>query len=308
MKKLIILVLMLGLVQISFAQKKTSNKKLKTSRSFASGKIRPVPKLSLGPKVGLGFAYIHSANLPVNLLAQAETSAQIAKWSSKGRLGTYSGIGLFAQYDFTKRFSLISEATYNPYNAGFDLLYIEDNRTAGGTGILTTVNSNANIKSAMWSVPLIARFNIINNRSYAAGLLGGLRFNLMGSTHIRSEETETKDFYSDQAFRESRQEMRNATASLDVFRRQRNHLIIGLVTTFKETGNGLMVDIRYNMPVTRSELYTNNASFINHSYKNNNLFGYVGKEEAEATVPGYKLNDFKLGMIEVCVSYQIFKR
>jgi hypothetical protein len=305
MKRIVLLILLLFAGQMTYAQKK-SNSKL--AKMLCKAKKKPGHHFSMGPKLGFGLASLHSDNLPINLKAQAQTSPEIMKWTANSRVGTYSSIGMFAQYDFTKRFSLLAEFSYNPFNSGFRLHYLEDTRNAAGTGTLTTLNSKAQVKSAMLSLPVMLRVNVMDNRRYSVGLMSGVRLNMLGSTHIKSSENEKKDLYGDNTFLSSRQEMISATASVDVFERKRNHFILGAATTFKQIGNGLTLDVRYNMPLTSSELYTNNANFINMSFINNEMFGYKRKEESEAIVPGYKLNDFKLGIVEVTISYVLFRR
>lgn len=260
-------------------------------------------QFSIGPKIGIGAATLGSRNLKNNLEVQSQIDPDIVAWDVKNRPGLSLGIGVFAQYDFNDKLSLLTELTYNSFNAKIKLYYEEDQR-AGGNGSVDLLDSKATIKTSLLSIPVLVKYNVTSSLHAMAGF----RFNLVGTSSITSEEVKTKKEYADNALVRSDMEMKNVTATLDMFQRNNMQFVLGIGTGFDLNDRKLALDLRYALPITKSEMYTSSIAFDDTATKNNEVFGFEGKRDAELDVPGSRLNDFKMGLLEISVSYPLFQK
>ena len=79
-------------------------------------------------------------------------------------------------------------------------------------------------------------------------------------------------------------------------------------TDFELYGRNLSVDIRFNLPLTKSAMFTTDEVYDDITYINNNVFGVLGKDKAESEAPAYMLDDFKMSMIMVSIGYSLFNK
>jgi hypothetical protein len=92
---------------------------------------------------------------------------------------------------------------------------------------------------------------------------------------------------------------------LNSFKQVRYNFVLGAGKMFRLNGRGrnLYVDIRYSLPLTKSSMYSTGNNFDNAL--NNRIFGYSGKSDAETLVPQHQLNNFKLSLITLSLSYTL---
>jgi hypothetical protein len=90
-----------------------------------------------------------------------------------------------------------------------------------------------------------------------------------------------------------------------VFASPRTNFVFGIGKGFDINGKLLTIDVRYNLPLTKSEMYTTDGNYNDGVFKKNNFFGLDGKTDAEKATP-YLLNDFKLSYISLSLTYALF--
>lgn len=97
-----------------------------------------------------------------------------------------------------------------------------------------------------------------------------------------------------------------AKADLDNFNATRLSFIVSGGITLDVSGKNLLIDIRYHLPLTKSNMYTSSLAFDDAASDNNEVFSIFGKTDAELYAPQYPLNDFKTGRITLGVSMLLF--
>ncbi len=261
-------------------------------------------QFSIGPKVGLGAATFGSANLKNTMAAEMNAHKDVKEWNVRNRPGLYYSLGVFAQYSFNDRFAILTDLSYNGLNSAIKVYHEENKLDASGNGDINTIDSRAGIKTSFFSMPLLAKYTFASDKGLY--VTGGFRVNFMGNTYIKSEEVKTKSQYVNSTLSKQTTEPRNVTALMDVTASTRTSFVLGLGTTLPLFEKGLTVDVRYNLPLTKAAMYTTSARFDDIATKNNEIFGYDGKMEAETDNPNFKLNDFKMGILELTLSYPLF--
>jgi hypothetical protein len=262
-------------------------------------------QLSIGPKIGLGVATLSSGNLKDNLYAQKQRDSNITAWDVKNRPGLSLGFGAFAQYDLNDKLSLLTELTYNSFNAKIKIYREEDKLDNGGSGDVSIIDSEAKIKTSLLSIPVLVKYNFTGSLH----ALAGFRMNFVGTTTISSEEVRTKKVYANNTLiKDSGPEWHNVSATVDAFNKNSFNFVLGIGTGLDLNGKKLALDLRYYLPLTKSAMYTSSIQFDDIATKNNEVFGYEGKRDAEENAPGYLLNDFKMGILEVSASYPLFQK
>ena len=79
-------------------------------------------------------------------------------------------------------------------------------------------------------------------------------------------------------------------------------------TNLEINDNNLAIGLRYNLPITKSEMYTKDTFWDPFTHKNNEVFGILGKVKAEADAPQFRFNDFKMGYVEISLAYTLFQK
>lgn len=263
-------------------------------------------QISIGPKIGVGAGSIKSRNLKENLDAQRQMDPDLKSWDVKNTLGLYFGLGGFLQYNINDNFALVTELTYNGLSSKIKINYEDNNVDGSGNGDITRIESEARIKVSFFSVPLLAKYSF--SGTTGPYVLAGLRLNFLGTPEISSEETRVREQYFSGSLVQTSTEMRTVGADVNVFKSTRLNFVLGGGTTIDLKGKNLSLDLRYNLPLTKSEMYTTSVNYDDMAFKNNEVFSVWGKTDAELDAPGFRLNDFKMGFLELSVSYALFQK
>ncbi|MGK7390522.1 MAG: outer membrane beta-barrel protein [Candidatus Cyclobacteriaceae bacterium M2_1C_046] len=259
-------------------------------------------QVKFGAKLNLGTSWISSDNLQNNFEFQKNNDADIRQWEVDYVPGLMIGIGGVAEYELGGNLSLQGALSYNYQRSRIDILYIEDNRTVGGDGVVETVTSEAEISSSRLALPVTVNYLIEN---YGTVLLAGLEVNVITTPEIESAETENVTAYNNNTAVNQELDAEAIITELDEFGAARLNFLIGAGKTVDMGGNKLSLQLKYHLPVTSSTMYTYNSriSFDDNSMKNNEVFGYFGKIDAEQDAPQYPLNDFKMHFFDLSIIY-----
>lgn len=169
--------------------------------------------------------------------------------------------------------------------------------------IKKTITSEAQLKFTYFNFPLLAKYSF--EKIYA---LGGLSFNFIGKHEITSNETKKTETFSGNILTDTKIETRAVTAELNVFKTSRADFVLGIGTFFDVADRKLSLDLRYNLPLTKSEMYTTGIAYNDNTFKNNEHFDVWGKIDAELDAPQYPITDFKMSTIIISVSYTLFEK
>lgn len=260
-------------------------------------------QFSIGPKINLGTGRVSSKNLKDNLDFRNQTDPNIQIWDIKYKFGFQFGLGAYGQYNFNEEISLLSELSFNSLKHKITIDYFENDLDGNGDGDKKTITSEARLKFTYFNFPLLAKYNI--DKLYA---LGGLSFNFIGKHEISSSETKKTETYSGNVLTNTKIETDVVTAELNVFKTLRADFVLGVGTFFDVADRKLSLDLRYYFPLTKSEMYTTSVAYEDNTFKNNEHFDVWGKTDAEIKASLYPLNDFRIGVVMMSVSYALFEK
>lgn len=263
-------------------------------------------QISIGPKLGLGVGSIRSKNLKDNLEAQKMKDTDIKVWDVNNKPGILLGLGAVVQYSLSDNLAIMTELTFNSLTSKIKIDYEENSVDGGGSGDITKIESKAKIQTSFVSIPLLVKYSL--NGEEGPYFLGGLRINFTGTPKVTSEETKTKETYAGGALVKSEMEPRTVSAELDAFKSSNLNLVLGGGVSLLLNNKPLWIDLRYNLPISKSPMYTSSLAYENTATKNNEVFSVWGKTDAEIDVPSFKLDDFKMGFLEISAAYILFKK
>lgn len=274
--------------------------------TFAIGLlIQPVfAQISIGPKIGLGLGQIKSKNMQDNFEIQQQKDSDILTWDVSNRPGLFAGLGGFIQYDLNENIAFVAELTFNNLRSNTKIEFHENDLEAG-SGDITTIESEAKINVSFFSLPILGKYSFSETGPY---IIGGFRLNIGGTPKISSEETREREIYSNGMLMDRSIESRSISADLNSFGSTRLDFVLGGGTSMELNGKKLYLDLRYNHPLSRTDMYTTNPVFDDIAFKNNEVFTLWGKTDAELEVPTKRLDDFRMGFIELSASYTLFSK
>ena len=262
-------------------------------------------QFSAGVKLNLSYGGINSANLVSNLSYQQALDSKLTEWSVKERWGYGFGFGGFAAYNFTDNFSGLVEPTIAFLNCGIDFTRVENKLDSKGDGDINTDITTSDISITYLDLPFLARYTFGENKIFAEA---GFGFHVAASPDITSTASSEKDSYKKGVLDKTNIDPQyTQTTKLNVFDNPKVNFIIGLGATTELGGKPLSIDLRYNLPLTKSEMFTTDGGYNDGRFKKNDLLGYDGKTDAERDAP-YLLNDFKMSTITLSITYALFKK
>lgn len=262
-------------------------------------------QFNAGLKLNLSSGNIRSANLVRNLDFQRDLNPKITEWDVKVRWGAGFGIGGFVTYNFSDNFSILAEPTIDFLQCGIDFNRVENKLDNNGDGDIKFESTTSDITITYFNLPLLARYTFTESRFF---LQGGIGINFTGSPTISSTSAVQKDNYSNWALNKTTIDAPyNLETRLNVFNSPRFNFIFGAGKSFDIKGKDLSIDLRYNLPLTESQMFTTNGNYNEDVFNNNDMLGFAGKIDAENNAP-FLLNDFKMSVITLSVSYTLFKK
>lgn len=263
---------------------------------FAFGQVR------FGGKVNVGSSWISSGNLKNNLEFQMNRDIDIKDWDVSYRPGTMVGVGAVANYLLTDKLSLQGELSFNYQKSNIKISYLEDTRDQAGTGTIETIDSEAKIISTRLSVPVTLHYSLGLDKPV---LLAGLEANFLNTPQIESIESEVVRDFDNGTLIAEQKDAEAITGDLDIFNTVRFNFFLGAAKSVELAGKEISIQLTYHLPLSASEMYSfsNRAAFDNNTFKNNEIFGALGKIDAELDAPAYPLNDFRMHYLDFSITY-----
>lgn len=254
---------------------------------------------NIGPKISVGAGTISSKNLQQSFDMRRVNKKDVASWTTDNKFGTAFGIGLMAQYNFTPKLAVVTEPSYNWLTSSFKTDYAEVNTIDGEREV---INSEATIKLNYFNLPLLVKYSFLQG-PVGVFVMAGVGFDFLSTPTIDSKEDRIKEKYKNGKLESSEIKNNTISTTLDNFASPRTSLILGLGTTLSVAERPLNIDVRYNLPLTASAMYTSDANYHATSFRNNDVFSIYGKDKAELDAPAYPLNDFKMHTVLLSVSF-----
>jgi len=265
-------------------------------------------ELSIGVKINSGAGRIHSNNLQKSFKMRKALDEEIIQWEATSKSGFNFGIGGFIEYSINDNASLIGELTYNFSNSTISIDRIDDGLDINGNGggDIKIIESEAAIKLSYLQLSILKKYYFSGAPGFYA--LGGFGFNYIETPGIESSETETTKVYDNFNLVETTTTPQTISADLNEFNSTGLSFIMGAGTDFELYGRKLSVDIRFNLALTKSAMFTTDEVYDDITYINNDVFSVLGKNKAESEAPAYILDDFKTSMIMVSIGYSLFNK
>lgn len=260
----------------------------------------------ISPKISLGTGRIYSRNLVESFTYRNDIDKDVQTWDIGQKFGFSFGLGACFQYNMNDNFSVFCDPAFNSLKQKSTIDYFKNGMDGNGDGDIKTITSLAILKTTWLSFPLLVQYGLGNNQNIR--ILSGLEFAFVGSPKIESDETKITDTYVSNVLIDSRTEFAKVSSTLDVFKSSRTNFVVGLGTTLKISDKNLYLDLRYHFPLTKSTMYTTDALYDDVVFKNNEVFDIWGKADAELDAPQFRLNDYKLGTIDIVVRYVLFAK
>lgn len=262
-------------------------------------------QFSAGLKLNLSSGNIRSNNLVKNLDFQRDFNPKITEWDVKVRWGIGFGLGGFVAYNFSNNLSVLAEPTIDFLKCGIDFNREENKLDGNGNGDIKFESTTSDITVTYFNLPLLARYTFTESRFF---LQAGIGINFTGSPTITSTSAVQKDNYSSGALNKTTIDAPYTLETrLNVFSSPRFNFIFGAGKSFDINGKDLSIDLRYNLPITESQMFTTNANYNEDIFNHNDMFGFGGRVNAENKAP-FLLNDFKMSVITLSISYTLFKK
>jgi hypothetical protein len=261
----------------------------------------------IGLKINPSLGQLRSPDLNQSFEAQRNLDPQIDTWNSHSRLRANFGFGGFGEYYFSGKIAVLVEPTFNFSNTKILIHKVTSNSISAGKRDELRISSEASIHISYVNLPVLAKF--VLNQTSRFYVVGGVAVNLMFKPKLTSKETSVHSYWTNNGVEDiidsTIKVPVNAKATLNHFNPVRFNLVLGAGKMFRLNGRGrnLYIDIRYSLPLTKSQMYTNGSNL--DSSLNNRVFSYSGKADAEASVPGRRLNDFRLSVVTLSLSYTL---
>ena len=258
-------------------------------------------QISIGPKVNLGVGAFHSRNMQKYLDLENANNRDIVEWDASSKLGVNGGLGVFVDFAFNEKMSIWAEMTYNWFNSGYKLTYQKNDDLKNEK--IENITSSAKISTGMLSIPILFKYSFKGQSGPYA--LVGFRTNFLSQPQITSTEVKTTMDYPKNQLKV---ENYAAISTIDQFNTTNFNFMIGGGYSLDFKGKDLYIDLRYNLPISKSYFYTTNGYYnSDDGSTKNNLFGWENATEANVFAPQYQLNDFRMGFLEVSLAYTLFK-
>lgn len=260
----------------------------------------------ISPEINLGTGRIYSGNLVENFNYRNDIDQDVLTWDVKQKFGFTFGLGACFQYNINDKISIFCDPAYHSLSQKITIDYFKNDLDGNGDGDIKTITSQAIIKTTWFSAPLLAQYGFGNDQKFWVS--GGFEFAFTGTPKIESDETKITESYVSNVLIDNRTEVAKVSSTLNEFKSLRTNFIVGIGTSFNISGKNLYLDFRYRHPLTKSTMYTTDGNYEDKVYKNNEVFDIWGKADAELDAPQFRLDDYRLGTIDIAVRYVIFKK
>lgn len=254
--------------------------------------------LKFGAKLSTGSGFLKSKNLKDYFESEKSNDPDVKTYDLKSGFGFAFSIGGFVEYSLSDKISLLGELSFQSISPRLTIDYMEDDAQSG-LSFRETVISKNKFSIASLNIPLLGRY-YINESMF---INGGVGFDFIFSNKLEADETITEEDFdgAGNVTGTSTITLLN-TADMEMFKSPRMSLVLGAGTVFDLGSNGLVLDLRYNLPLTKSEMYTSDVTFNNNTERSD-VFGVVKKMDIEQN-SSFKLDDYKLGTLMLTVGYR----
>jgi hypothetical protein len=262
-------------------------------------------QISIGPKINFGSGAFHSGNFQKNLNDEKATNSYITQWTAKSKTGFNFGFGGFIQYSINENIWLSGELTYNFFSSDYNLTYADDTRSKNNK--TDNISSTAKINASFLGIPFLLKYSFKGTTGPYA--LAGLRINFVSKPKITSNETETINDYSTGKDKVTVNNF-SASARLDAYSFSSSNIVFGGGYAFDIINKPLFIEVRYNYPISSSNMYTTDGAYSSsaNTTLNNALFGYAGVATANSIARQDPINDFKMGFLELSIAYALLNK
>ena len=252
--------------------------------------------ITYGLQLGLGMGSLKTTSLVTYFDYEVSNEKCVKHYSLITNMGFAYSVGGSLEYGLSDNLAFESGLSFQSLSAELLTTHIQDKVTREIT------NSTNTISYSSLHLPVLVKY-YFSGGSGPYGL-GGLGIDLGMGAKIKTDEIVTEETYSSNGELLGSAEVTAASTSakLDGFSKLRTSIIIGAGILLDAGKNGIAIDFRYSVPLTKSEMYTSDLAFDNSTEKSD-IFGI--SEQNDIASDGYFLNDFKMGAIMVTIAYRL---
>lgn len=256
-----------------------------------------------GISISAGTARFFSRNLRESFAYRNESSSKVILWDVKHRWGLMFNIGGYIKYNLNSSFALQGELNFGYSRSQTDIDYFEDKLDKDGDGKKESISSEITIAASTFAIPISASYSVGGKIKLSAGI----EFLLTGLPVLDSYEVKTTEYYNNFNLDNRETDARGVSARANVFG-MHNYLLLGAGMPIIIKEKKLYIDFLWHLPLSRSELYTGSGAFHDIAYKNNEVFSYWGKKDAESEAPQFPLDDFRLTILNISIKYNLYQK
>jgi hypothetical protein len=255
----------------------------------------------IGIKLNTGFSRMGSSALKKSMEDLYLEDPYLVESGANSGIGSNWGVGVFYEYTFGEKISGIVEPAISFSRSNIfittDRSFYENNQ-----GFNHRISSQAEFRMAYINMPFLAKYTLHATKGFYA--VGGLGMNIFVKSRINSYEEYIQTPYSDGVVGESNVEKIENTAKLTKFSPVRFDFILGVGKSARLLKRDIDFDIRYNLPLSRTPLYTSDPAFTENSL-NNYVFSQEGKEMTEDF--SYRnIRNFNLSTFTFTIRYSLY--
>lgn len=256
--------------------------------------------VKFGARASVGTGTITSAAMQTYFDVENAGDADIKRYDRRAKLGPVFSLGGFAEYALNEKISLVGEIAFQQQRSNLQIDLLEDN-SQNVLSFRDEVESNNILRLSNLSVPLLARYYL--KAKQGPYITGGFTADLVfGSTIEAEEHILRKNFDPSGALVNSSSETRVNKASIDEFGSPRVAFTIGMGTVLDAGPSGVTIDLRYNLGISKSRLYTTDILFDDQTRESDVFTIY--KQADIALDNRIALNDFRTGTLLLTFGYR----
>lgn len=260
-------------------------------------------KLTFGAKANLGFSRVNSKKLKESI---GTIGSQEGFWNfySESKFRFTGGIGGYAEYKASYNLFLGAELNFQYVGTKYYINKFFDDFDSLGTGKKQRITSDLYIRYPSINIPLYVRYQFTEVKKYYA--IGGLSLNINFNPKIIDKETVVTDRYVGWGLENNDLEKHTYKAKADNFKNFGAQVFVGLGRNFGRYGRDVMVDVRYYLPLTKTQINTTDQAFFDNS-GNGSVFTKTGVEHINVTT-GKNINDFRASYFTLNLAISLYKK
>ncbi|MFN6945918.1 MAG: outer membrane beta-barrel protein, partial [Cytophagaceae bacterium] len=253
-------------------------------------------------KISAGGSRLGSSHLKTNLRNLQHFSPLLVESGSSSGVGSNLAVGLFYEKTISDVFAIYTDPSVCFSRSNIYITKVERHMYENEDyqfGYNHRISSKASFRFGYLSIPLLAKYTFAYNQGYY--VLGGFAANFVFKGRLFSDEEVVMASYAYSEVDHTEADRVKNNAKIDHFSPIRFDFIIGVGRLVRFLRRDMFMELRYNLPFTRTNLYTSDSDFFENTF-NNNIFSKDGQEISNL---GRPIRNFNLSSVNFSIRYTL---